>query len=322
MLQPAPLKDVSRYPVTASVALVSIGVTVMWWLGRDVDAIAMNSRVWAHWELWRALTSTLPHVNFFHIAFNLYWFWTFGTMLEGVYGHLRYTIILLLLAFAPLLAEFMLFNGGVGLSGVGYGLWGMLWILEKRDARFAGAVDRRTSETFIIWFFLCVVLTITHVMPVAHVAHGVGGIMGVLLGFVAGRRGPVRWAAGAGLAIIVAVCVAGSTVWWPWINLSKYAEGEIEQEGIDALERHDPRAGVHYLEIAAHRRDAPARAWYNLGVAYNSLEEYNKTLSAWEHAAQMPDAESDYARFARELRQVLESERRLKPAFTNSAVRQ
>ena len=33
----------------------------------------MAGEVSTRWELWRALTSTLPHVNVFHLVFDLYW---------------------------------------------------------------------------------------------------------------------------------------------------------------------------------------------------------------------------------------------------------
>ncbi len=89
MLAPPSLKNVSHYPVTAGVAAAALMATGMWWSGQSIDWFVMNQRVWANFELWRALTCTLPHANFFHLAFNLYWLWTFGTLVERVYGHFR-----------------------------------------------------------------------------------------------------------------------------------------------------------------------------------------------------------------------------------------
>ncbi len=182
MLKPPSLRSIPRYPVTAAVAIFAIVVTGLWWSGESIEAFFMDVRVWERWELWRAFTSTLPHANFIHLAFNLYWLWVFGAVLENVYGHLRFAGIVLLLALASGLAEFSIFYGGVGLSGVGYGLWGMLWVLERRDARFAGTVDSQTSRTFVIWFFICIGLTVAEILPVGNVAHGAGAVMGALLG--------------------------------------------------------------------------------------------------------------------------------------------
>jgi predicted lipid-binding transport protein (Tim44 family) len=219
---------------------------------------------------------------------------------ERVYGHLRAAGIFELLAFGSALAELALFDGGVGLSGVGYGLWGMLWVLERRDLRFAGAVDRRTSQTFVVWFFVCIGLTVTKVMPVANVAHGVGAVMGALLGWMASGNLITKVRAGAALAAILILSVLGSTVFWRQVNLSGYAEAEIEQSGLNALERGDNAYGTKCLEMAVQMRNAPARAWYNLGIAYGRLGRAQESVAAFKHAAQMPDASGDMRALAQQ----------------------
>jgi len=296
MLRPPPLKFVPYYPITAGVSAAAIVVTGLWWSGQNIDAFTMNTDVWSRWQLWRALTATLPHVNFFHLAFNLYWVWTFGTLVERVYGHLKCAGIFLLLAFGSSLADFALSSGGVGLSGVGYGLWGLLMVLEQRDARFADAVDRQTNQLFIFWFFLCIVLTIINVMPVANVAHGAGAVLGILLGLaVAGKRS-VRWPSRAGLTALMILILLGATVFWPKANFSSDAEAQVEHDGLEALDRGDVPHAVKLLEVSAHMRNAPARAWYNLGVACLQADRYSDALAAFKHAAQMPDADSQMRR--------------------------
>ena len=305
MLQPPPLKHALRYPVTVSVSAAAIVVTAMWWLGQNIEGLLMNGRVWADGELWRALTSTLPHVNIFHLAFNLYWFWTFGALVEQVFGHLRCAMIFLLLAFVSMLAEFTFFTGGAGLSGVGYGLWGMLWVLEQRDPRFAGVVDRQTSQMFIGWFFLCILLTVTNVMPVANVAHGAGAATGALLGLAASSEGVLKWKSCAGLLVAAILALAGSTVFWPWVNLSADAEPEVEHAGLEALEQGNFPRAVKLLETSTHMRGAPARAWYNLGVAYERQQNYDEALTAFEQAAQMPDGDSEMQKAAENMKNIV-----------------
>jgi len=291
MLAPPSLKNVSHYPVTAGVAAAALMATGMWWSGQSIDWFVMNQRVWANFELWRALTCTLPHANFFHLAFNLYWLWTFGTPVERVYGHFRCAAIFLLLASGSSLAEFALSSGGVGLSGVGYGLWGMLWVLEKHDARFAGAVDYRTSQMFVFWFVLCIVLTVANVMPVENTAHGVGAGMGALLGLAAGGSNAAKWKSIVALVAVLVLGLAGSTVFWSRVNLSPDAESEVEWAGYQALVQNHAADAVKLLEKATRMRRAPSRAWYNLGIAYGRLGRYDHALAAYEHAAQMPDAD-------------------------------
>jgi len=276
-------------------------LTVMWRSGQDLDDLLMNNLVWQRWEVWRAISSTLLHVNYFHLAFNVYWIWTFGTLVERVFGHVYCAGIFLLLAFGSMLAEFAVLTGGVGLSGVGYGLWGMLWVLEKRDARFADAVDSHTSQMFVGWFFLCIILTVTGVMPVANIAHGVGALMGILLGFAICGTQAAKRNSTAGLIAIVFLALVGSTVFWPSANFSQYAESEIERAGLAALDRNDPVRAVKLLESAARMKHAPARAWYNLGVAYRRAGRIQDAVLAYEHAGSMPDADADMRGVAKDL---------------------
>jgi hypothetical protein len=210
---------------------------------------------------------------------------------ERVYGHFRCAAIFLLLASGSSLAEFALSSGGVGLSGVGYGLWGMLWVLEKHDARFAGAVDYRTSQMFVFWFVLCIVLTVANVMPVANTAHGVGAGMGALLGLAAGGSNAAKWKSIVALVAVLVLGLAGSTVFWSRVNLSPDAESEVEWAGYQALVQNHAADAVKLLEKATRMRRAPSRAWYNLGIAYGRLGRYDHALAAYEHAAQMPDAD-------------------------------
>lgn len=311
MLSPPPLKSALYYPVTSSVGVAAIAATLLSWTGQPVDVLVMNSDVWDKWQIWRALTATLLHVGFFHLAFNLYWLWVFGALVERVFGHVRCAGIFVLLAFASMLAEFTFLSGGVGLSGVGYGLWGMLWVMEKRDARFWGAVDDQTSRMFVGWFFLCVILTATGVMPVANIAHGVGALAGVLLGLAISGQPSVKMKSSAGLATVIILAFLGATVFWPSANFSASAEAEVEQAAAGALNHNNTAHAVKLLEFAVRMKHAPARAWYNLGVAYSHAKRYDDAVMAYEHAAGMPDADSKMREIAQHLRDYSD------PAITN-----
>ncbi len=305
MHRPPPLKSVPLYPVTAFAGGAALAVTVLWWSGRNIDRLLMDGNVWRHWELWRALTSTLPHVNLVHLAFNLYWLWALGTTVERVYGHLRFAAVLLVLAAGSSLAEFALLQGGVGLSGVGYGLWALLWVLDRHDPRFAGAMDRQTSQVFILWFFVCIGLTVSDVMPVGNIAHGVGAVLGALLGFAAAGTSAARWWSSLAVVAILGLGLAGSTKFWPGVNLSSYGESEVERAGVEALERLDNTNAVKYLEASARMRKAPARAWFNLGVGYQRLGQYPQALMAYQQAASMPGADPAMRQAAEDMQRYL-----------------
>jgi membrane associated rhomboid family serine protease len=150
------------------------------------------------------LTSTLPHLDIFHLSFNLVWTAVFGVAIERAFGSGRTLALYAVLAATSGLAEFALFRGGVGLSGVGYGLFGLLWMLKRQGHPLGAVLEPAFVPVFIGWFFLCLVLTMAGVWNIANVAHGAGALFGILigLGVPPGRRH--YW----GLGVVLAAAIA------------------------------------------------------------------------------------------------------------------
>jgi len=165
------LTEVPRYPVVAGTALLAIGVTVAWWTKVDISPLRENAMI-RHGEIWRLVTSIFPHVGWLHLAFNIYWLWALGTLVEETFGHLKTAALIVLFALGSGAWQYSLGGGGVGLSGVGYGLFGLLWILSRRDEGFKDVIDGPTIQLFVGWFFFCIVATFTHYMEVGNIAHG------------------------------------------------------------------------------------------------------------------------------------------------------
>ena len=106
--------------------------------------------------------------------------------------------IVLLFAAGSSAADYAVSFGGIGLSGVIYGLFGLLWVLSRYNPD-RGAVDPNTDVVFTAWFFLCIVLTYTGSMNVANVAHGAGTAWAAPWSMaIARRRQRLLW--GAALA--------------------------------------------------------------------------------------------------------------------------
>ena len=303
MLHPASLKDAPQYPVTTSVAALAIAITGMWWLGRDIDGLILNGQVWAKLEFWRALTSTLPHVNLFHLAFNLYWFWTFGTLVEREFGHLSMPGCSFAGVRIHRWRSSLSFRAGWACPAWAMACGACCGCWRNATRGSPGAVDYQTSRLFIVWFLLCIVLTASHVMPVANVAHGVGAVMGALLGLAASSD------RGGEMAVPCRGGGRGAADVWPGPRCSGRgsifpadAEPVVERAGLEALERGNFPRAVKLLETSAHMRGAPARAWYNLGIAYQRQGKYDVAVAALEHAAQMPDGTAEYQQVAAELK--------------------
>ncbi|MGH6800358.1 MAG: rhomboid family intramembrane serine protease, partial [Methylocella sp.] len=82
------LTELPRYPVIAGTAALAVGVTIAWWAKIDISPLFANAEI-RRGELWRLVTSIFPHIDILHLAFNIYWLWVFGTLVEKVYGHLK-----------------------------------------------------------------------------------------------------------------------------------------------------------------------------------------------------------------------------------------
>jgi GlpG protein len=283
MRQPPPINEFPKFPMTGGTALLAISATTAWWLKVDISRLLEDPHI-RHGELWRLLTSALPHVNIFHLAFNLYWLWALGSYVEREFGHVRTSLLFVCLAAGSGAAEFAFLEGGVGLSGVVYGLFGLLWVLHLRDIRFHDAMDVRIVNLFVGWFFLCIALTFTGVMPVANVAHGVGAALGALLGWVITSRGALRIAGSAIVVAMLALMVAAATIGRPYVNLSPHRGRDEAALGYDALSRGDHEMAIQWFREATAMDPADSASWFDLGIAYQHKKLYPEALYAYERA--------------------------------------
>jgi membrane associated rhomboid family serine protease len=284
MRQPPPLTRAYEYPVTSALAVAASVVSVAWWGSYDIARFLMDASFWPY-EPWRVLKSVLPHVNFLHLAFNLYWLWILGALVERKFGPLRTLGIYVLLAAGSGAAEYAFVTGGVGLSGVVYGLWGMLCVLDRLDERFDGAMDRETSFTFVGWFFFCILLTWTQIMSIANVAHGAGAVLGLLLGCAIGFRRRTRWASAGATATATACLLLAAAIGRPYVNVTSDRQHDLTRRGQVALTRGDNARAAALFQRAVDANRTDGRLWCNLGLALERLNRNEDAEEAFEHAA-------------------------------------
>lgn len=187
----------------------------------SVYLAAFPQAVWSG-EVWRLVTSTLVHGDIFHVIFNCYWLWRFGPSLEGWMGKTLYIGLFVVLAVSSVGAELMAtLSSAIGLSGVVYGMFGMLYALRKTKDFAAALMDQMTVQVMVFWFFLCILLTSSGTFGVANWAHGVGALVGWLLGWAylqSMRKVLVPFIA------VVSLLAGGSSYYMPWN--SNYREFE------------------------------------------------------------------------------------------------
>ncbi|MBL7040079.1 MAG: rhomboid family intramembrane serine protease [Pirellulaceae bacterium] len=306
-------------PVTGLLAVSSIAVTIRWWIEGDVDVFTLDFRVWS--EPWRLFTSVLPHIGLLHLVFNIYWLFVFGGKVETEFGSFKTALTFLLLGVGASLAEYAFSYSGVGLSGIGYGLFGFLWVLSRNDARFANAVSPQVVLLFVFWFFLCIALTITGAWQVGNVAHGAGALLGGLLGYcVVARTSNARHASRLLLVGVFASIALAASVGRPYLNLTGIVADEYAYLGYRALEDGNATRAVRFLEQAVEKQQGASENWYNLGVAYYRCSRFDDAIKAYERAIELsPDNETymtaltDLKKYIAAPRQPLMSDIQLAP---------
>lgn len=281
-----------KYPITTGTGLLAVGVTLAWWAKIDVSPL-FESPLVRSGEVWRLVTSIFPHLDTLHLIFNLYWLWVFGTLVEEVYGHFKTAGLFLLFAVGPNALEYAFSVGGVGLSGVGYGLFGLLWILSRRDERFRDAIDTRTIQLFVVWFFICIVLTMAKVMAVGNIAHGAGAVLGILTAYAI-TMPERRTMIATSMVLLLAFGFWASTVGRPRVNLSAYGGYEECRIGDVAMRAQHYDQALKWLQIAVTYRKPQLACLTDLGFTYQSLNRGDQALATYQKAAAMGDAESSY----------------------------
>jgi membrane associated rhomboid family serine protease len=298
-----PLWEARRYPVTTGIALLATVMSALYW--SDIG------RPWLLFDLrfviqpWRLLSSSLIHIHILHLGFNLYWLWLFGTVLEKALGGGRYLLLLSAIEVVAAAAEHALARGGVGLSGIVYGLLGFLWI-ARADARCAPLVRAQTVWLFVFWFAFCLFLTLRGIWEVGNVAHAMGTLGGLAFGCYYTSSPARRRAWLAACVSVVGASLASATVLRPSVNLSprRAAEQDAYFGHIALWDGYHVQAVV-MLESAVRLDREPAEPWFLLGVAWHRLGQLELAADAYREAATREPGNGEYRQAAGDATRVL-----------------
>lgn len=157
----------------------------------------------AEGEWWRLITSGFLHSGLLHIAFNMYFIWMFGQLLEPALGRLRFG----LLYFVSLLGGSigaMLYSGvetlTVGASGAAFGLLGAALVVSK-----IRRIDSLTND-LVMLALLNFAIGFLPGLNVSIGGHLGGFVTGAIAGWIA--FGPLARNRGA-VAPVLAVAAVG-----------------------------------------------------------------------------------------------------------------
>jgi membrane associated rhomboid family serine protease len=206
-------------PIVTTICCVT---SIVLFIGINLDGPLDNWDVYKRWgapsavdifngDFWGLITSNFLHVEIWHIAFNLYWLWVLGKKLEFKLKKTFYIFFILSSALVSSLAQLAFSDGtGIGLSGVGYALFGFLYVKSKTTEEFKNYLDRKTINLFIVWLILCVLLTRAGVWTVGNAAHIGGLLWGALTAYVSRYHKYVRYSTGVVyLGILIVLILYG-----------------------------------------------------------------------------------------------------------------
>lgn len=284
--EPVERPDPLDYRFTWVLIVASAVLTVRMHTGYDLDVLMVRHDRVVH-EPWRLLSSCLLHGNALHLLFNLFWTWRLGQVLEPILGLVPMAGACLLIGAASSAAQYALSAPGIGLSGILYGIFGMLWAMNRYAPSYRGVMDDRTAQMMAVWFFICIGLTWTGTLPIANVAHGVGALMGGLLGLMFAMKASLRWTGGVGSAVLLAVIGVLASVGRPHVNWSETIAFEQASDGYEAILDKDYARARELLEAAVERRPNFAGAWHNLAYVYHRLGRYDEARAAGQEAERL-----------------------------------
>lgn len=296
--RPVTNPDLLDFRATIVVSAAAAVLTIRWMQGVDLSFLTMDYRTWPR-EPWRLLTACLLHAGVLHLVFNLFWTWRFGAILEPIFGLPAMIGVYLLLGAVSSSVQWGLAGPGVGLSGVGYGLFGLAWALDRHHPSYRGILDPQTTRLFVVWFFVCIFLTVTDVLPIGNEAHGAGALCGGLFGLALSPFPRRRRQGRVGLAALVLVALGVATFARPYVMYTRVRGWELSYDGYVALVAEDYAAAARYLERSVERDPGQERAWHNLGVAYEHLGRRQEAARAFRRAAELSAAPPDEGRSER-----------------------
>ena len=131
-------------------------------------------------EIWRLISPVFLHFGMLHIFFNCLWMKDLGSLVELGMGHARFLVFALIAGITSNILQY--YVGGPnfgGLSGIVYGLLGLVVCMKSFDQNFPFGLPKMDMILMCVWYVLCLVGTFG---PIANMAHGGGLLIGVVYG--------------------------------------------------------------------------------------------------------------------------------------------
>lgn len=247
------------------------------------------------------LGSVFVHGDLMHLAFNLYWLWVFGSVLEANLKRGFWLLLFLVTAVFSSASQLALGGGtiGIGLSGTIYGFFGFMWLAGARYPAFTATLTPGRKGLLLSWLVLCFALTYLKVYQIANLAHVGGLAAGLLLGWLFLRSAKETLQA----SIVLILFAFASILYAPWslpfqvVKASTLLkEGQTDRAAVllaHAATADGPLAGWAAFvlgDLRARHGDYPdAAKTYEAGLSNSEMDPHFLNAYAWLLAT-APDA--------------------------------
>lgn len=270
--------------VTITLWVASLALSLMRFSGSQFDFLIPNAETWPG-SIWALFTTCLLHGSGLHLAFNILWTMRLGTMLESLIGSAGLALCIVLTGLGSGAIQWAFSGPYVGLSGIVYGFFGLAWALNRWHPLADGFLDRSVTQTMVIWFFLCILLTETGTMAIANLAHGFGALLGAVLGWSLSHRADQRGWRWFAFPAATLTCVLIPLLITPKPVRTSRAWHALGL-GNQALNRHDAQGAEAYFRTAIERDDLAGAHW-NLSIALRQLGRVDESQREHDLALKM-----------------------------------
>lgn len=224
-------------------------------------------------QWWRIPISGFHHGNLIHLLINCLSLLFLGLLLEPRMRKAAYFAFFLCATTLSLLAEFLVEDYAVGLSGAGCAMFGVLLVARRSDERIADVLTDSVVRFVAVYLVACIFLTSLEIVSIANRAHFTGLAYGWLAGMLLfGRwRAARRWRIVFYASHVLALGAAFYLVAHPfWIGRHHWYL---------ALSERDVDRRVEQLEEAVAREPGLRRPWIVLTEHYFNRGD---RLLAWK----------------------------------------
>ena len=137
-------------------------------------------------QLWRLITPIFIHFGIAHLLMNGLMLWVFGRLMEHIHGIVEFLSIIIVIAIISNTAQYLV-SGPLfgGLSGVLYGLLGLVWALGKLSPGYPLKLSPKFTYFIIGWFLLCWSGLLSNFgIHIANTAHTAGLFSGLVIAYL------------------------------------------------------------------------------------------------------------------------------------------